>query len=226
MALGEHDSFDEQWPTRWAEQFDTALARYSAAPGGWDALACTLMRRMAGAAATCGQYGSIVRVLARCESPIERAFLGAAIIDWSRYERDVCVWCGPSTQSWHCLERFVLFPPARCMPQAYDRTDLHRRTPRLVVYPQLSVGPYRTDFLVVWQPGVLDASPSGRRTMVVECDGHDYHERTKNQASTDKARDRYMQAHGHLAFRFSGADIWRDPFECAAEVRIALRGAV
>jgi len=234
MALGEHDNLDELWPTRWAEQFDTAVARYSVAPADWDALAFTLMRWMAGGASTCGNYGSIVRALARCESPIERAFLGAAIIDWIRNE--VCVWCGPSTQTWHHLERFVLFPPTEYMSQAYDGREPHKRMPRIVVYPQLTIGAYRVDFVVVWQPGFIvqrrecaqgESWPNIHRTMVIECDGHDYHERTKQQASADKARDRYMQAHGHLVFRFSGADIWRDPFGCAREAMDTLtKGAV
>ena len=32
----------------------------------------------------------------------------------------------------------------------------------------------------------------------MECDGHDFHERTKEQASSDKKRDRSLQAAGFL----------------------------
>lgn len=54
-------------------------------------------------------------------------------------------------------------------------------------------------------------------TAVIECDGHDFHERTKDQASYDKARDRFCQAEGHLVLRYSGADIWGDPLQCAQD---------
>lgn len=54
--------------------------------------------------------------------------------------------------------------------------------------------------------------------IVVECDGHDYHERTKEQAARDKARDRAMQRLGYTVIRFTGSEIWRDPVGCAKEV--------
>ena len=46
--------------------------------------------------------------------------------------------------------------------------------------PQVSFGPYRVDFALFDQRG---ASPS---VTIVECDGHDYHERTKEQAQRDR----------------------------------------
>jgi very-short-patch-repair endonuclease len=54
-------------------------------------------------------------------------------------------------------------------------------------------------------------------TAVIECDGHDYHERTKDQASYDKARDRFCQANGHLVLRYTGSDIWGDPLQHAED---------
>src|SRR5262245_34455764 len=41
--------------------------------------------------------------------------------------------------------------------------------------------------------------------IVVECDGHDYHEKTKWQASRDKRRDRILQRLGYRVFRFTGS---------------------
>src|SRR5687768_2589162 len=45
------------------------------------------------------------------------------------------------------------------------------------IVPQYSVGNYRVDFLVTFTPGT---EPTVR--VVVECDGHDFHEKTKEQA--------------------------------------------
>lgn len=53
---------------------------------------------------------------------------------------------------------------------------------------------------------------------VIECDGHDYHERTKEQAERDRSRDRAIQEAGWLALRFTGREIHRDVWECASEV--------
>jgi very-short-patch-repair endonuclease len=56
------------------------------------------------------------------------------------------------------------------------------------------------------------------KTVVVECDGHDYHERTKEQARRDRSRDRAMVSKGITVLRFTGSEIYRDPARCAEEV--------
>lgn len=82
------------------------------------------------------------------------------------------------------------------------------------VFQQQKIGSYRADFVVV---GVAseNAKPV---TVVVECDGHDFHERTKQQAQRDRRRDREMTALGYRVFRFTGSEIWADPRSCATEV--------
>jgi very-short-patch-repair endonuclease len=84
------------------------------------------------------------------------------------------------------------------------------------IYQQANIGPYRVDILI------LDASMAdiGKpvRWIVVECDGHDFHERTKSQARRDKQRDRFLQSKGYKVLRFTGSEIWADPEQCAEEV--------
>jgi very-short-patch-repair endonuclease len=72
---------------------------------------------------------------------------------------------------------------------------------------QASIGTYRVDFLVVcsnWVPDFENRvkAPDGTEVpgiklvqdqIIVECDGHDFHERTKQQASRDKAHGRRNQ---------------------------------
>lgn len=73
-------------------------------------------------------------------------------------------------------------------------------------------GNYRVDFLVCAQiNGVL-------LQVAVECDGHEFHEKTKEQASRDKARDRDLLRHGTPVLRFTGSEIHRHPWKCAREV--------
>lgn len=71
---------------------------------------------------------------------------------------------------------------------------------------------YRIDFAIFAE---------GQPSAFVECDGHDFHERTQEQAEHDRARDRAIQAAGILALRFTGREIWRDPFECAQSAFMA-----
>lgn len=77
---------------------------------------------------------------------------------------------------------------------------------------QHDIGRYRADFIA--SPNPFDKN----RSVVVECDGHDFHERTKEQAQRDRSRDREMQMEGWKVFRFTGAEIYRNAFSCATEV--------
>jgi very-short-patch-repair endonuclease len=81
------------------------------------------------------------------------------------------------------------------------------------IIPQHQILNYRVDFLV---RTIFDNDR--KLEIVVECDGHDYHERTKEQASYDKARDRELQKLGFKVFRFTGSDIHQDANACAREV--------
>lgn len=84
-----------------------------------------------------------------------------------------------------------------------------------ILYPQAKIGPYTADF-VLFHKHVGTEEPCN--VVVVECDGHDFHEKTKQQASHDKKRDRFMQSRGFLIARFSGSDIWRDANACVSEL--------
>lgn len=63
-------------------------------------------------------------------------------------------------------------------------------------------------------------------TIVIEADGHDFHEKTKDQVRRDKSRDRKMVLAGVTVLRYSGSEIFRDPGHCADEISTALYGAI
>jgi len=89
--------------------------------------------------------------------------------------------------------------------------------------PQVEIetnrGKYRVDFLIdVWVN-----PPDGFKYIVVECDGHEFHEKTKEQAQRDKSRDRDLLANGYAVLRFTGSEIWRDPRRCVYEVERAIK---
>lgn len=86
----------------------------------------------------------------------------------------------------------------------------------IFIIPQAPIGNYRADFLI----GMCGRA--GR--IVVECDGHQFHERTKEQAERDRRRDREMQRLGFQVFRFTGSEIYRDAFSCATEIASSLLG--
>jgi hypothetical protein len=91
---------------------------------------------------------------------------------------------------------------------------------------QPPVGDYHPDFRVTaytWHP--FSNSGGWRRgAVLVECDGHDFHERTKEQASRDKKRDRDLQSLGFPVFRYTGSDVWKNSMGVAREIILAAYG--
>lgn len=83
----------------------------------------------------------------------------------------------------------------------------------LILRPQYEWGRYRSDFLFIGY----------RHRIILECDGHDFHERTKGQAEHDRAKDREAQRLGYAMLRFTGSEIYRDPQECIRQIMEFLR---
>lgn len=93
----------------------------------------------------------------------------------------------------------------------------HCRDP-IGILQQFPIAGYRVDFLLFGT--TTEANSRGKKlryAFVVECDGHDHHERTKEQAARDRKRDRAMLMFGLDVMRFTGSELWKDADQCAAE---------
>jgi very-short-patch-repair endonuclease len=86
----------------------------------------------------------------------------------------------------------------------------------LAVFSQVRAAGYRIDIVVAVR---LHRFRTWPQLVLVECDGHDWHERTSQQAARDRARDREISAKcGVAPVRFTGSEIFRDQDGCAREV--------
>ena len=72
---------------------------------------------------------------------------------------------------------------------------------------------YRVDFLI---PVIYKNQEN--KCFVIECDGHEFHQKTKEQVERDNTRMRNLQKAGYEVVRFSGTEIWHRPYKCANEV--------
>lgn len=72
---------------------------------------------------------------------------------------------------------------------------------------------YRVDFLI---PVIYKNQEN--KCFVIECDGHEFHQKTKEQVERDNTRMRNLQKSGYEVIRFSGTEIWHRPYKCANEV--------
>lgn len=135
----------------------------------------------------------------RCESPIEQLFAVAMVHPETGWEFDTKV--------------ELLTPPS-------GRVEHCQAPPMAGIYmwQQIQIGPYRVDFLLDHEPS-RDLPP-----LIVEVDGHNWHEKTKEQAQRDKARDRFLVGRGYRLVRFTGSEIFADPVAAAHQAIAILMG--
>lgn len=57
-----------------------------------------------------------------------------------------------------------------------------------------------------------------RLKLVVECDGHEFHEKTVEQVNRDNERDYYLNMAGCDVLHFSGSEIYNAPIPCGQKI--------
>lgn len=76
---------------------------------------------------------------------------------------------------------------------------------------QQKIDNYTVDFLVT--------SDFSNEKIIIECDGHDFHEKTKEQAQHDKERDRFLTSKGYIILRYTGSEIYNN--FCGIELELS-----
>lgn len=79
-------------------------------------------------------------------------------------------------------------------------------------------GSYEVDFLIVPEDPLLE-----KIKVAIELDGHEFHEKTKDQVRKDKSRERGIVQQGVTVLRFSGSEVVRNARGCVEEVERFLR---
>lgn len=109
----------------------------------------------------------------------------------------LCVGAGRSADQYARCQMVVGLPAHPIHPKQW------------MLIPQFTWEKYRIDFALFTQLP---------HPIFIECDGHDFHERTKEQAQHDREKDRAIQAAGIPILRFTGSEIHRRPVYCAGQV--------
>jgi very-short-patch-repair endonuclease len=163
-------------------------------------------------------------VMEKCESPMEQ-LIPAYLVTYLDY--DVRGGIEPSNSvegmpDWFYNEHFQGYPSVQ---EEFDRPYY-----RKLIYPQVTLTPkeetYRADFLavIVRHEQISEEEVEGRDyqersgkkgehqeviepQVVIEVDGHDYHEKTKEQAKRDKQRDRAFTSASYEVMRFTGSEL-------------------
>lgn len=104
--------------------------------------------------------------------------------------------------------------------------------PGIEIIPQKEIGPYRVDFVLSYRGDCQLKDTEHLRTVpekpfkeiVVELDGHAFHDRNARQRSYEKKRDRFLQKRGYEVFHYTGSDVVANPFKVAIECLARLTG--
>lgn len=72
---------------------------------------------------------------------------------------------------------------------------------------------YRVDFAITVHYWDCD------KVFVIECDGHEFHQKTKEQVKRDNERTRNLILCGYTVIRFSGTEIFHNSWKCAQEIK-------
>jgi len=79
-------------------------------------------------------------------------------------------------------------------------------------------GMFVLDFLIAF-----DGPNAETFRLGIELDGHDFHEKSKEQVESDKVRERAIVRAGIVVFRFSGSEVYRNAGKCVQEVAEYIR---
>lgn len=72
---------------------------------------------------------------------------------------------------------------------------------------------YRVDFLipVIFYKNIY-------RCYIVECDGYEFHQKTKEQVENDYIRQRNIEMKGYRIIKFTGSEVFKDANNCVTEI--------
>lgn len=160
----------------------------------------------------CVRIHRLAAALKRCESPIEARFLLGLMSAAALRDLTLIITDGNGEELY--------------VADAGDDVPI-----KLYVTSQKEIARYRVDFALTEEHESVDHAVArmtgkpeplcpriSRRHLAVECDGHDFHEKTKEQAARDKQRDRVLFNSEYPVMRFTGSEITAAPLRCAKSV--------
>ena len=76
---------------------------------------------------------------------------------------------------------------------------------------------YRADFTIFYDE-ICNPLLKEDFLLDIECDGYEFHQKTKKQVKNDNQREYDLKMEGYEILRFSGTQIFENPERCAADI--------
>ena len=144
----------------------------------------------------------------------------ATVEDWAWSDLDAAYETCESPIERKLLPHLVLLKPAMLGHRWGSTLD---NAVEVLLKPQHEIGDYRVDFAMIVRPA-FDPRPSLQ--VAIECDGHEFHDATKEAAARDKRRANDLQIAGWRLMRFSGRQIHENAAGCAEQVGFLINAHV
>lgn len=126
----------------------------------------------------------------------------------------IMCWCDEYDTCISPIEK-ILFVAFRFV-EIVRRNELSEKSVAISVTPQQEINTgkkrYYADFYINIDSYIEDVG------VVVECDGHEFHQKTKKQVEYDNEREYEIKKCGYDILRFSGSQIYNNPFKCANDI--------
>lgn len=96
------------------------------------------------------------------------------------------------------------------------KNELQEGDEGIMIFPQFEIESKNKTFYADFIVGIERSK--NPIEIVVECDGHEFHQKNKQQVERDNEREYEIKKAGYEVLRFSGSQIYNNPFKCANDV--------
>lgn len=93
----------------------------------------------------------------------------------------------------------------------------------VTIINQYQIENYRVDFLITYTQFIYDIINEKfithfQKSIVIECDGHIWHDTNEEQRRNEKKRERKIQSLGYKILRYTGSEIYNNSDNIAADI--------
>ncbi len=93
------------------------------------------------------------------------------------------------------------------------------------IFPQYQIEKYRVDFMIHFGRKLHNRKEKYEsKSLIVECDSQEFHERTESERRYEKERDRFLASKGWKVFHYTGKQIVEAPLKIAKEIIVEVTG--
>lgn len=117
------------------------------------------------------------------------------------------------------FDKTIKSPIEKIFITAFDYYTSYDNKKKIYLFSQQEIKikdkTYYPDFLFEYDEYVNNYNTDSK--IIIECDGYEFHQKTKEQVQRDNEREYDLKMAGYEILRFSGTQIYKNPIKCAED---------